>query len=81
MRFLRFLLYPLYAFPQVFSVFPRRSVTAEAGDLLVMRGARTLHRGITLSDQGERILLAYTFDSPGKKPNPFRDWIARRLNY
>jgi hypothetical protein len=80
-RFLRFLLYPLYAFPQVFSIFPRSTVTAQAGDLLVMRGARTLHRGITLSDQGERILIAYTFDSPGKKPNPFRDWIARRLNY
>jgi len=80
-RFLRFLLYPLYAFPQVFSIFPRRAVTARAGDLLVMRGARTLHRGITLADAGERILLAYTFDSPGKKPNPFRDWIAKRLNY
>lgn len=80
-RFLRFLLYPLYAVPQVFSIFPCRAVTAQAGDLLVMRGARTLHRGLTLSDQGERILLAYTFDSPGKKPNPLRDWIARRLNY
>jgi hypothetical protein len=80
-RFLRFLLYPLYAVPQVFSVFPRRAVTAQAGDLLVMRGARTLHRGITLSDQGERILLAYTYDRPDKKPNPLRDWIARRLNY
>ena len=80
-RFLRFLLYPLYAFPQVFSIFPRRAVTAQAGDLLVMRGARTLHRGITLLDQGERILLAYTYDRPGKKPNPLRDWIARRLNY
>jgi hypothetical protein len=80
-RFLRFLLYPLYPLHQFFSIFPRRAVTAEAGDLLVMRGARTLHRGITLSDEGERVLLAYTFDSPGKKPNPFRDWIARRLNY
>lgn len=80
-RFLRFLLYPLYAVPQVFSIFPRSAVTARPGDLLVMRGARALHRGITLSDQGERILLAYTFDSPDKKPNPLRDWIARRLNY
>ncbi|HEX2644262.1 MAG TPA: hypothetical protein VHU81_14800, partial [Thermoanaerobaculia bacterium] len=26
-RFLRFLLYPLYAFPQVFSIFPRATVT------------------------------------------------------
>jgi hypothetical protein len=80
-RFLRFLLYPLYAVPQVFSLFPRRAVTAQAGDLLAMRGARAIHRGITLSDQGERILIAYTFDAPDKKPNPFRDWIARRLNY
>ena len=80
-RFLRFLLYPLYPVPQVFSVFPRSAVTARPGDLLVMRGARALHRGITLSDEGERILIAYTFDAPDKKPNPFQDWIARRLNY
>ena len=80
-RILRFLLYPLYPVPQVFSIFPRSSVTAKAGDLLVMRGARTLHRGVTLSDEGERILIAYTFDAPDKKPNPFRDWIAKRLNY
>jgi hypothetical protein len=80
-RFLRFLLYPLYAFPQVFSIFPRRAVSAQAGDLLAMRGARAIHRGVTLSDQGERILIAYTFDPPDKKPNPFRDWIAKRLNY
>jgi hypothetical protein len=80
-KILRFLLYPLYAFPQVFSIFPRSSVTLEAGDLLIMRGRRVLHRGVTLSDEGERILIAYTYDEPGKKPNPFRDWIARRLNY
>ncbi|HEV7670366.1 MAG TPA: hypothetical protein VGS22_17750 [Thermoanaerobaculia bacterium] len=80
-RFLRFLLYPLYAVPQVFSIFPRRSVTMAPGDLLWMRGARAIHRGITLSEEGERILVAYTFDPPDKKPNPFRDWIARRLNY
>ncbi len=80
-RFLRFLLYPLYAVPQVFSIFPRRTVVARAGDLLVMRGGRAIHRGITLSDEGERILIAYTFDPAGKKPNPLRDWIARRLNY
>lgn len=80
-KLLRFLLYPFYAFPQLFSIFPRRAVLAEPGDLLVMRGARTLHRGITLSDEGERILIAYTYDEPGKRPNRFRDWIARRLNY
>ena len=78
---LRFLLYPLYAFPQLFSIFPRKSVAARPGDLLVMRGGKVLHRGVTLLDEGERILLAYTYAVPGSKPNPFRDWIARRLNY
>jgi hypothetical protein len=80
-RWLRFLLYPFYAVPQVFSAFPRSSVSTRPGDLLVMRGGRVLHRGVTLSDEGERILLAYTYAEPGRKPNPFRDWIARRLNY
>jgi hypothetical protein len=80
-RWLRFLLYPFYAFPQVFSLFPRSSVATRPGDLLVMRGGRVLHRGVTLLEEGERILLAYTYSEPGSKPNPFRDWIARRLNY
>jgi hypothetical protein len=80
-RWLRFLLYPLYAVPQVFSLVPRRAVTMEPGDLLVMRGGHALHRGVTLSDEGERILIAYTYDEPGRRPNPFRDWVARRLNY
>jgi hypothetical protein len=80
-RWLRFLLYPLYAWPQLFSLFPHRGVAMQPGDLLIMRGGRTLHRGVTLADEGERILLAFTFDQPGRKPNPFRDWIARRLNY
>ncbi len=80
-RILRFLRYPFYPIPQVFSIFPRRAVTAQAGDLLIMRGTRALHRGVTLQDEGERVLIAYTFDPPGKKPNPLRDWIARRLNY
>jgi hypothetical protein len=80
-KLLRFLLYPLYAMPQVFSVFPRRAVMAQPGDLLVMRGARAIHRGVTLSDEGQRVLIAFTYDPPDKKPNPLRDWIARRLNY
>jgi hypothetical protein len=80
-RWLRFLLYPLYAFPQIFSVFPRSTVATRPGDLLVMRGGRVLHRGITLLEKGERVLLAYTYSQPGRKPNPFRDFVARRLNY
>lgn len=80
-RFLRFLLYPLYAVPQVFSLFPYKGVTAAPGDLLVMRGTRAIHRGVTLSDTGERVLIAYTYEAPGKEVSPLRDWIARRLNY
>jgi hypothetical protein len=80
-RLLRFLLYPLYAVPQVFSIFPRKPVAMRPGDLLVMRGGKVLHRGVTQLEEGERILLAYTYTEPGRKPNPFRDWIARRLNY
>jgi hypothetical protein len=80
-RWLRFLLYPLYAVPQVFSLFPRSTVEARPGDLLVMRGGRVLHRGVTLREEGERVLLAFTYDTPGHRPNPFRDFMARRLNY
>ena len=80
-RVLRFLLYPLYAFPQVFSLAPYRRVRAAPGDLLVMRGGKSLHRGVTLSKTGERLVLLYTFDERGKKPSAFRDFVARRLNY
>jgi hypothetical protein len=80
-RWLRFLLYPLYPVPQVLSVFPYEAVTASAGDLLAMRGARILHRGVTGADEGRRVLLAFTYDPPGKRANPLRDAIARRLNY
>ncbi|MEO8275425.1 MAG: hypothetical protein ABI639_04355 [Thermoanaerobaculia bacterium] len=80
-RWMRFLLYPLYPFPQLFSALPYEVVTARPGDLLVMRGARVLHRGVSRADAGRRVLLAFTFDPPGKKANPFRDAVARRLNY
>ena len=60
----------------------RRSLeAAQPGDLLVMRGGVVLHRGVTLADEGERILIAYTYAEPGRKPNAFRDFVARRLNY
>ncbi len=80
-RWLRFLLYPLYPFPQLFSILPYEIVSAGAGDLLIMRGARILHRGVSRSEGGQRVLLAFTFDPPGKKANPFRDAVAKRLNY
>jgi hypothetical protein len=80
-RWLRFLLYPLYPFPQLFSALPYEVVTASPGDLLVMRGAKILHRGVSRAEDGRRVLLAFTYDPPGKRANPFRDAIAKRLNY
>jgi hypothetical protein len=80
-RWMRFVLYPLYPFPQVLSVLPYAAVTARPGDLLIMRGARILHRGVTRATTGRRVLLAFTYDPPDKRANPLRDAIARRLNY
>jgi hypothetical protein len=80
-RFLKYLLYPFYAVPQVFSIFPYESIVSEPGDLLLMRGSAVLHRGITMMEDGERTLMVYTFDAHGKKPSVFRDRIARFLNY
>ncbi len=79
-RGLKYLLYPLYPVPRVFSAFPRRALTMEAGDLLILRGCRVLHRGVT-RQPGERVLLFFAFDRAGKRPNPVRDRIARWLNY
>lgn len=77
----RFFLYPLYPVPQVFSWLPHTAVTARPGDLVVMRGARILHRGVSRRATGRRTLLAFTYDPPGKRANRFRDAVARRLNY
>lgn len=80
-QFLRFPFYPLYAVPQVFSLMPYKEITVEAGDLLLMRGSRVLHRGVILEEEGERIIMAFWYDRPGKQPNPLRDKIARALNF
>jgi hypothetical protein len=80
-RVARFALYPLYPVPQAFSLLPRRSVEPAAGDLLLMRGARAIHRGVTLAEQGERVTVVYAFDAPGKRPSALRDRLAKLLNY
>jgi hypothetical protein len=80
-RLLRYLIYPLYPLPQLFSLAPRSAVTCREGDLLIMRGRLTIHRGVTLAETGRRILFVYAFDRAGQKPSPLRDLIARKLNY
>jgi hypothetical protein len=80
-RVLRYLIYPLYPLPQLFSLLPRAAVTCRAGDLLIMRGRTTIHRGVTLAATGRRILFVYAFDGVDQQPSRLRDLIARKLNY
>lgn len=80
-RALRWLVYPLYPLPGLFTLVPHRRIDAEPGDLLLMRGGDMLHRGVTLVGEGERVLVIYAYDRLGKQPNPLRDRIATWLNY
>jgi hypothetical protein len=80
-RALRFLIYPLYPLPQLFSLVPHTALTCREGDLLIMRGRVTIHRGVTLAEIGKRILFVYAFDLADHRPSAFRDLIARKLNY
>lgn len=59
---------------------PTRIVTAP-GDLLILHGGAIIHRGLMQLDQGERILLAASFDPVGRKKSAAWEWLARRLNY
>ena len=53
----------------------------KAGDMLVMNGSISLHRGVTMDEGGERLLIAYAIDEIGKKSNSLHERITRRLNY
>lgn len=59
---------------------PTRIVT-NPGDLLILHGGALIHRGVMQSDEGERILLAASFDPVGRKKSAAWEWLARRLNY
>jgi hypothetical protein len=59
---------------------PTRIVTAP-GDLLILHGGAIIHRGVMQLDEGERILLAASFDPVGRKKSAVWEWLARRLNY
>lgn len=78
---LRYFLYPLYPFDMIFSLAPYARILSEPGSLFLFRGQRLLHRGVTMKEGGERILVVYTYDESGKRKSRFRDFLARRLNY
>ena len=80
-RLLRILRLPLYLVPQVYSLMPYETIHMAAGDLLLMRGSRVLHRGVTVDEEGERVLMAYAYDEVGKRPNPILDRVYRVLNF
>jgi hypothetical protein len=79
-RVLTPLLYALYPVPQIFSPLPRRTIVAQAGDLLLMRGRELIHRGVTRL-AGERVVAVFAFERPDYRPHPLHDAIARRLNF
>ena len=59
---------------------PTRIVTAP-GDLLIVHGGAVIHRGVTQLDEGERIVLAASYDPLDRKKSRLWEWLARRLNY
>lgn len=78
---LRYLPSPFYTVPHIFDFLPYWPVTGEEGDMLLMHGSSVLHRGVSLREEGERLLLVYAYDEADKKLNPISDKIARRINY
>lgn len=73
--------YLLFPFQGLFELArPTRIVTAP-GDLLILHGGAIIHRGVMQLDEGERTLLAASFDPVGRKKSAVWEWLARRLNY
>lgn len=71
--------YPLAWAPALFSALPHQRYAAAAGDLLIMRGSALLHRGVALAE-GERVLLVYAFEAPGRPKTSLRARFAHYVN-
>lgn len=74
------LFYPAYAVPQIFSLLPRTTIAAEAGDALLFTGSRSLHRGRSRAT-GRRTILVFAFDVAGRRRSHLRNRLARLVNY
>jgi len=79
-RLVRPVYYPLFWIPQVFSLLPHHRIATQAGDLLVMRGTRMLHRGVALQADGRRVIIVYGYDEIGKRRQWLRERIGSALN-
>jgi len=71
--------YALYWAPALFSLLPRATVCAKAGDLLLMHGAQLLHRGVPTGG-GERLLLVFAYEELDRRATPWRDRVNKYLN-
>ncbi len=80
-RWLKPVPYVLFPFQGILARARTTKIFAEAGDLVILHGGAVIHRGLIQQDEGERTLLAASYDRAGKKPNRVWEWIARRLNY
>lgn len=80
-RWLKPVPYLLFPFPGILARVRTTKITANAGDLLILHGGKIIHRGLIQQDEGERVLLAMSYDRVGKKTSRTWEWIARRLNY
>jgi hypothetical protein len=63
----------------LFSVLPRTSITAGAGDLLLLAGSGVLHRGVPTRGDGERILVVFAYEDENQPANPIRDRLIKYL--
>ncbi len=79
-RFVKPLFYGAYAAPQLASLLPRHSVQMNGGDVLVLRGRESLHRGRSRRD-GRRTILVFAYDRPGARPGRWRNVLAKLVNY
>lgn len=79
-RVVRPLFYGAYAVPQLVSLLPRKSVQMKGGDMLLLRGRESLHRGRS-QRAGRRTILILAYDRPGAKRSRVRSLFARLVNY